>query len=495
MERFVKAWPAALSAGLTLLAFPPFNLGFLVFVSLVPWLVSLDQKSGKEGFRSGYSFGLVFMGGQFVWLFQFVSRWTESPWMGLIPALFCTLAGALYFGLAGWLVAMAWRRNWPWAIPIVWAGVEVFRSFIPALAFPWGLAHTPLYPYPQLIQLAHFGTAYLVSAMVLLANVTLALWMLKRPHWQVRAYILFLAVLGFASYLRYQTPMEGTGKTILIGQTGVEMAFGDPRTKEERVRAAVEPLIERADQAGGALLVLPEGTATDGGAWPPLLSFSPPQRVPLLMGGQRAGELGMYQSAFAFDGEWRYADKKRLVIFGEYVPFRNQLPFLSGFDLPAGDLIPAETTSAVDVGGIRVGPMLCFEGVFADVGRAQARNGAQLLAIMAIDDWYMGTPAPEQLMAGGVFRAVEAGVPLARSASQGISMAVDARGNILKKAPVGDSRIMEVELVVPDQPDYVPLSWAFVWIAAGSIVLLPIADQMINARIRAGAAEPPQSPS
>jgi apolipoprotein N-acyltransferase len=104
------------------------------------------------------------------------------------------------------------------------------------------------------------------------------------------------------------------------------------------------------------------------------------------MGGKRPDGDKTYQTAFAYDGTWSSADKTRLVVFGEYVPFRD-LPLLSNFHLPAGDLSPAKQLNTVKVDGMTIGPLLCFEGVFPDLGERHQRLGAQILVQMSIDDW------------------------------------------------------------------------------------------------------------
>src|SRR5688572_21257953 len=101
--RLVRAWPILASAVMLLAAFPPFNFGLLVFVALVPWLMSLREATGRESFKSGYLFGLMFMGGQLFWIHPFVERWTHSFWLALVPWVLATAAGALYFAIAGWL--------------------------------------------------------------------------------------------------------------------------------------------------------------------------------------------------------------------------------------------------------------------------------------------------------------------------------------------------------------------------------------------------------
>jgi apolipoprotein N-acyltransferase len=150
------------------------------------------------------------------------------------------------------------------------------------------------------------------------------------------------------------------------------------------------------------------------------------------------------------------------------VPFRGAIPFLESFQLPGGDLTPADQTNAIEVGGIVVGPLLCFEAQFVDVAVDQARNGAQLLAAMVIDDWYMGTVAPAQLRMAGVWRAVEAALPLVRVGPLGYTEYVDARGNLIARAKLGETTALRCEVLLPDGPQYFPPIVAFPWLFGAS---------------------------
>ena len=203
---------------------------------------------------------------------------------------------------------------------------------------------------------------------------------------------------------------------------------------------------------------------SDSVQFPPITPFSLPNDVAVLFGGRR-GRTPQFQTAFAFDhGRWAFADKSRLVVFGEYVPGRDYIPFLSSFKVPSGDLRAAEKVSAVKVAGITVGPLICFEALFWDVAHAQSENGAQLLAVMSLDDWYIGTSAPEQLKLGSVWRAIETGLPVVRSASLGYTMAVDQRGRVLGEAPLGHLSWVVADLVIERTPLNNPARAVFPWV-------------------------------
>jgi apolipoprotein N-acyltransferase len=413
-----KAWPIATSVVLLLAAFPPTNLVFLVFVALAPWIVSLKGATNWGAFRSGYLFGLLFMLGQMAWLQSLTNHWVHNFGLSLVPWLLSALIAGFYFAAAGWLIRLCWNQNRPWLIPLAWAGIEVFRSFVPGLAFPWGLAATPLWPMPILIQTAFYGTIYFVSAWVVLGNVAFALMLTGRRYQGLRNYVTVWVVLLALSLVRYSDVPQGRKTTVAVGQPGVDMAFGDPQLRQASLERNLKALVTTAAERKVELLVLPEGLTQASGVMPPDVPFEIPKGLNVLFGGQR-GTGPVYQSAFAYDGKWRYADKMRLVVFGEYVPGRNWIPFLSKFDLPEGDLTPSSKVSAIEVGDLRVGPLLCFEGLFADIAQRQVENGAQLLAVMSVDDWYVGTAAPAQLKCAAVWRAVETGLPVVRSATRG----------------------------------------------------------------------------
>src|SRR5271169_4484233 len=88
----VSRWLLPIATGALLaLALPPFNIGELGWVSLVPLLFALEDCRLEEAFRRGYIAGLVFFG-MTVWWIVHVS---VPAMVGLIAFL------SLYFGAAG----------------------------------------------------------------------------------------------------------------------------------------------------------------------------------------------------------------------------------------------------------------------------------------------------------------------------------------------------------------------------------------------------------
>lgn len=455
-KSLLRAWPSVLSGVLLLLAFPPFDLWPLLFVGLIPWLRSLKGLDGKAAWRSGYALGFVYGLGQLLWVEQFVGKWLDGSPLALLPWGLATVLYALYFGWTGVLAARAYRRGWLWLIPLFWIGIEAFRSYIPVFAFPWGLLATPLWKAPALIQLARFGTIYGISGLIVAVNVVLGEVEGRRLPWRAVAGLTVLFAVSVGLYLM---PASGRPYRVAAVQPGVDVAFGTPDQIAQQLDQSLADRMAEAEAQSPSLVVLPEGMM-DVPMMPPSPTFPVSAQAATLIGGRRKAEGKVaYQSAFLFDGaKWQFEDKTRLVIFGEFVPFRDIFPALAeSFRLPAGDLVPGgDGVRSLDAKGTRVGPILCFEALFPNIAYQHAMNGSRVLAVMSIDDWFFNSSAPDQLKAGSVWRAVETGLPVIRSASLGYTFAVDPRGRITAEVPKRGSRVLVTDLLVPDGPPTFP---------------------------------------
>lgn len=455
-------WLVVLSALLYALAFPPINLTFLVFVAIVPWLAHLKVADKRQTFWSGIVFGLLFWWTQMYWVVPFVNRWTNSIWLGFVPLLLIPVLAVWYFPLLAFLMRAAIRSSAWWAIPCAWGLIEWLRSSLPGVMFPWGLLAHPLGHYPVLIQNAAFGQEYLVSSWVALVNVLVWMMFDQAPRRNILQAATASLVMAIISVARYASPPQTTNKLVTMVQTGQDLAFGDPTITRERTREAAMLGITQAIKTGADFVVLPEDVD---------IRESDILPVPVIYGTIRRVNGQMRRSAVLKVGsESQFADKTRLVMFGEYVPFRDRLPFLNNFNLPNADIVPGSSPTSLNVKSTKVGPLICFEAIFPDISQSlSAQQGVQTLAILNIDDWYQGTGAIEQLALASVWRSVECGLPVVRSASLGVTQAVDARGNVLARAKFGEARALNQVLPVPTTPDgFEYRNWIWLAFLAGT---------------------------
>ncbi|MFM7163822.1 MAG: apolipoprotein N-acyltransferase [Planctomycetaceae bacterium] len=131
-------------------------------------------------------------------------------------------------------------------------------------------------------------------------------------------------------------------------------------------------------------------------------------------------------------------DKIHRVVFGEYIPLKDLLPWLSeltpfgaGFGIDAGSEV-----RLFEYGGWRFSPLICFEDtVPALVRRMAAQRDAaghacDVLVNLTNDGWFRGSSELDQHLITAAFRCVENRVPMVRSVNGGISAFIDGDGRI-----------------------------------------------------------------
>lgn len=86
--------------------------------------------------------------------------------------------------------------------------------------------------------------------------------------------------------------------------------------------------------------------------------------------------------------------------------------------------------SAFDHRGVKIGPAICYEGVYGEFFGDHVRRGAELMAILTNDGWWGDTPGYKHLFTLSRLRAIEHRRSVIRSANTGRSGFISARGEV-----------------------------------------------------------------
>ncbi len=125
--------------------------------------------------------------------------------------------------------------------------------------------------------------------------------------------------------------------------------------------------------------------------------------------------------------------KGRLVIGVENTPtwVFDALRFLV-IDLGGtlGQIGKGEHGTAFEHNGVRMGPAICYEGLYGDFFGDFVRRGAQFMAIVSNDGWWGDTPGYRHLFTISRLRAIEHRRAIARSANTGRSGFISPRGDV-----------------------------------------------------------------
>lgn len=136
----------------------------------------------------------------------------------------------------------------------------------------------------------------------------------------------------------------------------------------------------------------------------------------------------------------RYA-KMHLVMFGEYIPLGDRLPWLYQLTPLTSGLAAGDRPVTFEVAGLRLAPSICFESTVPHLIRRQIvqlqaqGQPVDLLLNFTNDGWFWGSAMLDLHFRCGVFRAVENRRPLLVAANTGLSAVIDGNGVVQQRGP------------------------------------------------------------
>ena len=446
---------AALLGGYALnLAFAPSTRWWTALLGLALFGLAVHGRRVRPALGLGLLFGLAF--------YLPLLNWT-TVYVGPV-ATALGVAEALLLMPVGPLIAAASRRlpAWPVWAAAAWVAGEALRAREPFGGFPWGgIAYSqpdgPLLPSASLLGAS--GLAFLTAlGGFALAALLRAAWTMRerlRPVVLLGPVVLVALpfVLGVAGRA---TELSGQGsptRQIAIVQGNVPepgLEFNARRRAVTDMHAAETHKLAAAVRAGTApkpdLVIWPENASDiDPYANPDAAAVITAAvrdiGVPVLVGAVvGSGTPGKnYNMGIVWDPNTGPAaklsdqtySKMHPVPFGEYMPYRSFFRLFSDkVDLQQGEFLPGTRPGNLDVGGVRIGDVICFEVVYDDIVRDVVRGGAQVLVVQTNNATFGYTNETYQQQAMSRVRAVEHGREVLISSTSGVSAVIRPDGSV-----------------------------------------------------------------
>jgi apolipoprotein N-acyltransferase len=537
--RYPGRWASLVAACVTvLLIFPELSLSYVAWFGLVPAIVLFARAdSAREALARGWWFGAGYLITMLYWM---------APEIGPGLLLIGLVAGITWspFAVFARLLLQPGERAWQRfglaliVLPATWLIPEWVRSY-QGLGGPWDLYGASQWQHPAVLALAAVGGIWLVSVALVMANAGIAVLVAAlvpslltpgaRPRCRPGASAQVAEAAGEAAAgalnaaagLRRPLLAAG-GLAALIAAAGsgpLAFALTPPFAAIRTVTVAlVQPgVVANATQRVDASETLTASLSKGGslsGVKPDLIVWGEssigadltlPSNAALLhqiegLSAQDGAEILVSQDAtppgkghekwsviVAPSGIKGIYVKSRLVPFGEYIPFRQQLSWLTKVSNAASsNMAPgpgARVLMMTDRQGraLPVGVLVCFESAFPDMSRVDADSGAQLIVYQSSTVTFQGTWGPDQHASLAAIRAAETGRPVVQTALTGDTVAFDARGRELAWLGQSGHGVVPVVVRLPagtartfyDQAgDYV--LWTGVAISALALLILGI---------------------
>ncbi len=341
------------------------------------------------------------------------------------------------------------RQIWFLVVAALWAALEFMRGRFLS-GFPWNFLGVSQYRLTPLIQIASITGIHGVSFLVVWLSVAAGGLILSLSRSGPRPslvsagaplLVVVAAVVWGFKRMDQSWPTLGSLRVAMV-QPGVAQTEIWDASRDQARFNTVLALSQQAMRAHPSLVLWPESGVPDltpefqrsiaefverNAVWAVFCAGTAeatPQGTPeyfnsALMCGPEGTLEGIYH-------------KRRLVIFGEYIPLVHWLPFLKWLTPVGGEVTPGVRAEQFELQNPRVklSVLICFEDMFPDEARQHVEGDTDFLVNLTNDGWFGHADEQWQQAASAIFRAVENGVPILRCTNDGVTCWADAQGRL-----------------------------------------------------------------
>ncbi len=437
---------------------------------------------GRRGWWNGFGYFAVTL----FWLYVPMTRHGPmSMTQAVIAGTVLVAYGALYWGIVPLLARLASSLLHPW---IAFAAAVLTVDWVRSWAiggFPWAEWSWAVVRDKPLLQLASVVGAHGITALIAITGAAVNDG--YKRHKSAIAVAAILIATHIWGYVRLSN-LSPDGEQLAIGVTQGNIAQDIKNVDIDNapaIAATYERLTQTVVEHGAELVLWPEA------AWPRRPSaesdeFAFHTSVPLIAGVATLDfddidNFHVKNSAFDVDTKGVIAgryDKQALVPFGEYVPFAKYL-HMAKIVPELGAIEPGNNPSPLH----GLGVLICYDGLFGRIARAEVRAGARALVNMTNDAWYDDSSAPYHHRDVYVLRAVETDRWLVRATNTGFSTVVDPRGRTVVTTKLGEEAWFVHTIGLRDTTTlYVRFGDIVVWASLAGLIAGALASIVIQTR-------------
>tara|TARA_B100000902_G_scaffold187601_1_gene179628 strand:+ start:226 stop:1761 length:1536 start_codon:yes stop_codon:yes gene_type:complete len=456
---------------LTSLSLPPYNYLFINFITIGLFFIYIYQKKrfGKKqnSFLYGWFFGFGYFLSNLYWIT--ISLTFDENFNFLIPfALFLIpLFLGTFYGLATYcffIINIKKPVSNLFLFSLLFGITEFLRGNI-LTGFPWNLIAFSFSENLEILQILSFIGTYSFNILCITFFASPAIFILRENRKEIFICVIFLLspiILfssGSSNIKSFQlSKVINNDYVIRVIGSNIELNrfYGNSDTTE-----VINELIEisRPDQKTKIIFLWPEGiipnvSQTEFAEFEFLFNEKFNKNHLLVIGinsyEKNNDKDYFYNTISLYDHRLdliKDYKKVKLVPFGEFLPFEKILRKIGlksltnnyqSFSSGKNRKILSIDTDSFD---LEILPLICYEIIYS--GNIFKNSKFDYIINVSEDGWFGDSIGPHQHFTHSVFRAIESGKYLLRSANNGISAIINPTGSIENKIEFGHSGFID----------------------------------------------------
>lgn len=493
----IAYYSAPVLSGLALiLAFPPFEQGYLAWLLLTPFFWFCLKAAPRQALLGGFLFSLPLHLYLNLYLSGVLLTYLPAPLAVLAMALLLLIIAAFYALFAFTAASFARSRlqvfYMIFVLPALWLLMEYARS-VGFTGYNVGYLGYTQWRYPLILNLAavygYWGLPFIMAAIQALLVLGFLRPASRKALAAATASVAMLLLLGIT--LPAAFPEEGKGERLQVAliqgnSTPEEILSGSG--KEEILNRYLEMTRQAAEAKPELQLAVWPETVVDlqvrerPSHRPAMQSLAEELDIDILYGARLKDAENLFNAVVLLSpGEANFQSyyKQRLVPFVETVPFEEQFNQLLNLNMRLGSYTAGKEKNLFKIRGIPLAAVICFESYFGSYTRHFSRAGGRHLFILTNNVWFGETIGLEQHVQAAAIRAAEMGTGVTQVANSGITASFDYRGREIFRSGKLEAEIFILPLeltrrntLYTQAGDYFPAFWlAFLAAAALSAAL------------------------
>lgn len=446
-----RAVMAFIAGALCTLGFAPFDVYPLGMLAPALFIFLWQYSTRAQASWFGFCFGMGLFGTGVHWIFYSMYLFTSMP--TALSAIF-TIGFICYLSLFPALTAYACKSCFPdfrprallFGIPAVWVFFEWVRSWFLS-GFPWLLLGYTQTQSP----LAHFATYFSVYGVSLLCVMAAGCLLLSvRAYLEknyTRAFLSLLALFSLfvigsgLSFIRWTHSISETWKIALVqGNIPQEEKWSSEllSLSLDRYDQLSKPLLGKVDLIIWPETAIPLGLQTMAPWIETLDQTAKKNRAQFIVGIpiETKDQTHFYNGIVTLGDQHSVYLKRRLVPFGEFIPFEPFLaPLMKKLNIPLSDLKSGFNPQPLQFKSYLISASICYEVAFPELIWTRNSKISALLTI-SNDAWFgPHSIAQSQHLEITQMRAIELQRPALLVGNSGKTAFINDQGKVYAELP------------------------------------------------------------
>ena len=451
---------------------PPYNYFIINFITFSLFFIFIFNKKKTSNNNSLFKYGWYFGFGYFLFSLYWIaiSLTFDQSFKFLIPVAIILLPAflAIFYGLITYLFSIFYTRNVTssfFIFSILFGTIEFVRSSI-FTGFPWNLISFSFSNSIYFIQILSIIGTYSFNLICISFFTTPALFVLRNS--KTETIVCFFFILLSVTFLIFGNlknenfnSLKNIKNSYIITAISSNISLDRFYSEQDELKIINELIkLSAPTKIESTIFLWPEGIIPDSylremKVYKHLFLDSFGEDDLIIMGLNSMetkndknlffNSMGIFNNKLELIANY---NKVNLVPFGEFIPFDNILS-LMGFKTVTNSyqsFSNGETRIPLNIKNNKIDldllPLICYEIIYS--GNLSSDHNFDYIINISEDGWFGNSIGPEQHFSHSIFRSIESGKYVIRSANNGISAIINPMGIIEQEVEFGSIGYVEL---------------------------------------------------